>query len=135
MIQIDSVNVLVRTHYLPAFSRLGPYPQDLLEREAWGRKPSLFEYWGHEASLLPVDTQPLFRWRMEQARSGVGTWSGVAHFGRERRDYIEAVLARDRAARPGHRRRLRGRDAAQVRRVVGAGATASGRWNGCSGPA
>src|ERR1700733_982178 len=41
VIQIDSVNVLARTHYLPAFSRLGPYPRALLEVEAWGRKPSL----------------------------------------------------------------------------------------------
>src|SRR5271154_5608982 len=46
-IQIDSVNVFVRTHYMPTFSRLGPYPMPVLEREAWGRRPSLFEYWGH----------------------------------------------------------------------------------------
>src|ERR1700742_4017666 len=58
-IQIDSVNVLVRTHYLPAFSRLGAYPREHLETEAWGRRPSLFEYWGHEASLMPVADQPL----------------------------------------------------------------------------
>jgi len=93
VIQIDSVNVVVRTHYLPGFSRLGPYRRELLEAEAWGRKRSLFEYWGHEASLLPVETQPLFRWRMERARSGE-TWGGLARFARERRDYIEAVLAR-----------------------------------------
>jgi len=92
-IQIDSVNVVVRSHYLPAFSRLGAYPLDMLEREAWGRRPSLFEYWGHEASLLPMAMQPLFRWRMERARGGE-TWSGLARFGRERRDYIDAVLAR-----------------------------------------
>ena len=84
-IQIDSVNVVVRTHYLPAFSRLGPYPQGLLEGEAWGRRGSLFEYWGHEASLMPVQMQPLFRWRMERARAGE-MWTGLAHFGRERRD-------------------------------------------------
>ena len=47
VIQIDSVNVVSRTHYLPAFSRLGAYPRELLEDEAWGRKKSLFEYWGH----------------------------------------------------------------------------------------
>ena len=92
-VQIDSVNVLARTHYLPAFSRLGVYPRELLEREAWGARPTLFEYWGHEASLLPVALQPLFRWRMERARGGE-TWSGLARFGRERRDYIDAVLAR-----------------------------------------
>src|SRR5215469_6029611 len=58
-IQIDSVNVVVRTHYLPAFSRLGPYPQALLEEEAWGKRPNLFEYWGHQASFLPLELQPL----------------------------------------------------------------------------
>jgi len=93
VVQIDSVNVLVRTHYLPAFSRLGAYDRTHLEREAWGRRPSLFEYWGHEASLIPVAMQPLFRWRMERARAG-DTWSGLARFARERRDYIDAVLAR-----------------------------------------
>ncbi len=91
VIQIDSVNVVTRTHYLPAFSRLGAYPREILEQEAWGKKPSLFEYWGHEASLLPIETQPLFRWRMERARAGE-IWEGMARFGRERRDYIDNVL-------------------------------------------
>src|SRR6201992_3876118 len=66
VLQIDSVNVVTRTHYLPAFSRLGTYPREVLETEAWGKKPSLFEYWGHEASLLPIAMQPLFRWRMDE---------------------------------------------------------------------
>src|SRR5438045_4431710 len=77
VVQIDSVNVVSRTHYLPAFSRLGAYPRDLLETVAWGRKPGLFEYWAHEASLLPLSTQPLLRWRMQDAHDGVGTWKGV----------------------------------------------------------
>jgi uncharacterized protein len=93
VIQIDSVNVLVRTHYLPGFSRLGPYGRALLEDEAWGARPSLFEYWGHEASLLPLATQPLLRWRMAQARAGQGVWSGLARFGREQAGYIGQVLA------------------------------------------
>jgi hypothetical protein len=93
VIQIDSVNVLTRTHYLPGFSRLGAYPREHLEAEAWGRRPTLFEYWGHEASLLPIETQPLFRWRMAQARSGLGMWKSFARFARERRDYIDHVLA------------------------------------------
>jgi uncharacterized protein YcaQ len=92
LIQMDSVNVVVRTHYLPAFSRLGAYPQTLLEAEAWGRKPSMFEYWGHEASLLPLALQPLLRWRMARARGGE-TWGGLARFRRERADYIDDVLA------------------------------------------
>ena len=93
VVQIDSVNVLARTHYLPGFSRLGDYSRDLLEQAAWGPRPHLFEYWGHEASLMPVSLQPLFRWRMARARSGE-TWSGLARFARERRDYIDAVLLR-----------------------------------------
>ncbi|HEY3948443.1 winged helix-turn-helix domain-containing protein [Phenylobacterium sp.] len=92
VVQIDSVNVVSRTHYLPAFSRLGPYPREMLEEVAWGKKRPLFEYWAHEASLLPLASQPLFRWRMADAHDGVGTWKGVARFLRERRDFVDKVL-------------------------------------------
>ncbi|WP_133905996.1 winged helix-turn-helix domain-containing protein [Actinophytocola oryzae] len=68
LIQLDSVNVAVRAHYMPLFSRLGAYPVDLLDEAAWthrARRPRLLvEYWAHEASLLPVEDWPLFRWRM-----------------------------------------------------------------------
>ena len=92
VVQIDSVNVVSRTHYLPLFSRLGAYPREALEAMAWGRPRALFEYWAHEASLLPLESQPLLRWRMEDAREGVGTWKGVARFLRERRDLLDAAL-------------------------------------------
>lgn len=92
VIQIDSVNVVSRTHYLPAYSRLGGYPREFLEDMAWGRPRPLFEYWAHEASLLPLETQPLLRWRMADAQAGVGTWKGVARFLRERRDFLDRVL-------------------------------------------
>lgn len=91
VIQIDSVNVVTRTHYLPGFSRLGGYPREALETEAWGARRGLFEYWGHEASLLPMEVQPLLRWRMARAEGGE-MWSGLSRFGRERRDYIDEVL-------------------------------------------
>ncbi len=91
-IQIDSVNVVTRTHYLPGFSRLGDYPREALETEAWGARRGLFEYWGHEASLLPLELQPLLRWRMERARGGA-MWTGLSRFGREKGDYVEGVLA------------------------------------------
>lgn len=91
VVQIDSVNVLARTHYLPGFSRLGSYPRTALDDVAWGRKPALFEYWGHEASLMPVETQPLLRWRMARARAGE-MWTGLSRFGRERAGYIDTVL-------------------------------------------
>jgi uncharacterized protein YcaQ len=90
-IQIDSVNVLARAHYLPAFSRLGSYSQTHLEDEAWGKRPSLFEYWGHAASLMPLALQPLLRWRMTRTRGmRDGDWG---KFARERHDYIGQVLA------------------------------------------
>lgn len=91
VVQIDSVNVVTRTHYLPGFSRLGDYPREALEAEAWGARRGLFEYWGHEASLLPMGLQPLLRWRMARAEAGE-MWTGLARFGRERRDYIDGVL-------------------------------------------
>jgi hypothetical protein len=67
-IQLDSVNVLTRSHYLPAWSRLGAYAPDHLDELARSAPRALFEYWGHEASLMPVELQPLFRWRMERAK-------------------------------------------------------------------
>jgi uncharacterized protein YcaQ len=102
MIQIDSVNVLTRSHYLPLFSRLGPYPVALLEEAAWGRpgRRVLFEYWGHEASIIPVATQPLMRWRMNRAERGEGVYGETARFAHEQRAYIETVLAEVRARGP-----------------------------------
>ena len=91
VVQIDSVNVVTRTHYLPGFSRLGDYPREALEAEAWGSRRGLFEYWGHEASLLPMELQPLLRWRMARAEAGE-MWTGLSRFGRERREYIDGVL-------------------------------------------
>jgi uncharacterized protein YcaQ len=98
VVQMDSVNVLARSHYLPFHSRLGAYPRDALEDLAWGARPGLFEYWMHEASLASLEVQPLMRWRMEDARAGVGVWRGVAAFLRTHGDFIDRVLAeiRDR---------------------------------------
>jgi uncharacterized protein len=63
--QIDSVNVLIRAHYVPAFARLGPYRTATLDSLAY-RERELFEYWGHAACLLPVSLYPLVRYRMEK---------------------------------------------------------------------
>ena len=93
LLQIDSVNAVVRSHYLPTYSRQGPYLRAELDRLQLGRRRRLFEYWGHEASLLPLETWPLLHWRMARARAGEGTYTGLARFGRERADFTTAVLA------------------------------------------
>jgi uncharacterized protein YcaQ len=94
LLQIDSVNALVRSHYLPLFSRLGNYSQTLLDQAAWsqGRQRKLFEYWGHEASLLPISLYPLMRWRMRRAAQGEGIYQQLATFGREQQSVIARVL-------------------------------------------
>ena len=101
--QIDSVNVLARAHYLPAFSRLGIYDRQLLDRAAWGRNKRerrLFEYWAHEASLLPFELHPLLRWRMAAADRGEIGWRSLRAFAGERRPEAEAILARIRMEGP-----------------------------------
>src|SRR6185295_3726152 len=100
--QIDSVNVLARAHYLPAFSRLGAYDRALIDRAAWGKRRDrrLFEYWAHEASLLPLALQPLLRWRMARAERGEAGWNYMRRFATERRAEAEAILARIRAEGP-----------------------------------
>jgi uncharacterized protein len=83
-IQIDSVNVLARAHYLPTFSRYGPYPMSALDDLVHARR-ELFEYWGHAACFLPIDLYPLMRWRMTNQ---CDAWAGVS---RKQKNYMEAV--------------------------------------------
>lgn len=100
--QIDSVNVVARAHYLPAFSRLGAYDRTLFDRAAWGprRERRVFEYWAHEASLLPMDLFPLLRWRMERADRGMAGYKGLRLFAGERRAEAMALLDRIRTEGP-----------------------------------
>lgn len=89
LIQIDSVNVLVRSQELPLFARLGPHRRDLLPVMAAAGE--LFEYWGHEASLIPVEQFPLLRFQMERAARGE-RHSGLASLEQRRPGYAAAVL-------------------------------------------
>jgi uncharacterized protein len=90
LLQMDSVNVVARAHYLPLFARAGPYPVELLDRAATLAPRRLFEYWGHEASLLPVALHPLLRWRMERAH--VDAWGSVRRIAQERPRLLDQLL-------------------------------------------
>lgn len=102
LLQIDSINIIERSHYLPLFSRLGPYPKRLLEDAAYcpQSKRRLFEYWGHEASLLPVALEPLMRWRMARAANGQGVYKDIVKFGRENGARVEEIFNRVRDQGP-----------------------------------
>jgi uncharacterized protein YcaQ len=89
VVQIDSVNVLCRSHYLPFFSRLGPYPADLVDRAANRGPRRLVEYWAHEASYVAPSTHRLLRWRMDRAAHDA--WGSVRSIASERPDLLEAV--------------------------------------------
>lgn len=92
LLQLDSVSTLVRSHYLPCFSRIGLYDRAMFDRRAFGRRHRpFFEYWAHEASLLPLALQPLLRWRMARAERLQGIYTGMAAFVRENPDYVAAV--------------------------------------------
>ncbi len=93
LLQIDSVNVFARAHLMPAFSRLGPWPTELLDDLAFGRR-ELFEYWGHEASYLPMALHPLLRWRMARAEALEEGWGGPLRVFRERPEFVADLIRR-----------------------------------------
>jgi uncharacterized protein YcaQ len=93
LLQLDSVNVLVRSHYLPIFSRLGSYPRETLDRlsahTAGKYQREYIEYWAHEASLIPLSTHTLLRWRMERAIDEA--WDGIKRLAREKPQLVDEV--------------------------------------------
>jgi uncharacterized protein len=94
-VQVDSVNVLTRSHELVFFARLGPYDRAALTRWLWSSQ-EVFEYWGHEASLHPVERHPLFRWRMAEEHP----WVGVRQAAAANPELVDEVLAEVRARGP-----------------------------------
>jgi uncharacterized protein YcaQ len=87
VVQLDSVNVFSRTHYLPFFSRLGAYERGALDSWLWG-SGEVFEYWGHMASVLPIDLYPMFRWRMDRG----WIWSPAEQLLADEPGYLDSVL-------------------------------------------
>ena len=119
LLQLDSVNVFTRAHYMPVFSRLGPYDPARLDRitgHGTGKiDRRLIEYWAHEASLIPVELHPLFRWRMADVDREA--WGSISRIARNQPELVAETLelvaeqgpirARDTGAvrpppRPGH---------------------------------
>jgi uncharacterized protein YcaQ len=86
LLQVDSVNVLVRAQEMPLFTRLGPHPRTLLPRMV--ADAELFEFWGHEASLIPIEYQPLLRWRMANPDK---MWRSLQELRARKPGFIEAI--------------------------------------------
>lgn len=95
VVQLDSVNVVARAHYLTFFARLGSYPLALADRLGWG-SGEMVEYWAHEAALVPVERWPLFRHRMERNWH----WPSMDRWIAENPGTIEQVLAEVKARGP-----------------------------------
>ncbi|MDP9182968.1 MAG: winged helix DNA-binding domain-containing protein, partial [Actinomycetota bacterium] len=99
VLQIDSVNVFARAHHMPLYSRLGPWPTELLDDVAFRRR-ELFEYWAHMASYVPVGLQPLLRWRMARVETFEEGWGDLLRLTQERPGFVAEVLKRVEAEGP-----------------------------------
>jgi hypothetical protein len=94
LLQLDSVNVFERSHYLPLFARLGAYDKADLDRITFGKRSGYTEYWAHVAAIIPLDTWPLWRWKMAEYRDDLeskpDSWVSA---NRETLDWLLAELA------------------------------------------
>ncbi|WP_096305220.1 DNA glycosylase AlkZ-like family protein [Jatrophihabitans sp. GAS493] len=127
LLQLDSVNVFSRSHYLPIFSRLGPYRRELLDEltahTAGPHRRELVEYWAHEASLIPVELHPFLRWRM--ARADREAWGGMVRIAADFPELVEEVFDLVRTNGP-----IRAADTGIVAPQREAGQRAAGQmWN------
>ena len=94
VLQVDSVNVLQRAHYMPLYSRMGPYDVDLLRRAAERRPRRVVEYWAHVQAFMPVELWPLMRHRMEAHRAKRGKWGIVEEDPELEKNLVDEVRAR-----------------------------------------
>ena len=90
VVQLDAVPIVVRTQYLPFFSRLGNYDMSLYDEIAY-KEDQWFELWAHEASIAPVKNEPFFRFIKERAKRG-DTWKGLYKVAKEEPEYVKTVL-------------------------------------------
>ncbi|HSJ19887.1 MAG TPA: crosslink repair DNA glycosylase YcaQ family protein [Nocardioidaceae bacterium] len=102
VLQIDSVNVLQRAHYMPLFSRMGPYDTELLRRASERRPRRIVEYWAHVAAFMPVDLWPHMHHRMERYRDQGHEWQMMQH----RPELAESLLEEVREVGPATARDL-----------------------------
>lgn len=100
VLQIDAINTLVRSHYLPLFSRVGQYDRELLdtklfsEREQRVTRRQFFEYWGHECSVIPIQHYPLLQWRRDDAKAGNGVYKQLYKLSQRNPDLVSALRTR-----------------------------------------
>ncbi len=95
LLQMDTINTIIRSHYMPLYSRLGAYDRSKLDARAFRAKGrELFEYWAHEASLLPMPMYPLLKWRMDRACQHIGLYKECVKLAKEKPDYIKGILKR-----------------------------------------
>jgi uncharacterized protein len=93
LLQIDSVNVLTRSHYLPLFSRIGNYDRTALDKRTLNQTGrATFECWAHEASLVRMELHPLMRWRMTRAHKGDGIYKSMRDFAHSEKAYLRNLL-------------------------------------------
>ncbi len=123
LLQIDSVNVLTRSHYLPLFSRLGAYDRGTLDGHTLAKtNRKVFECWAHEASLVPMNLHPFMRWRMNRARNGKGIYGSFDRFAKTEKTFLANTL-----------RFIEKNGPTNASKIPGAGKSAGGWWGWSKG--
>ena len=90
VVQLDAVPIVLRSQYVPFFSRLGNYDINLYNRIAY-KEDKWFELWAHEASIASIETEPYFRFLKSRAQQGE-TWKGLYQVATEDPKYVKHIL-------------------------------------------